>query len=108
MAEMTPRERVWAAVNHREPDRVSLDIGGGSSTSILVEGYERLKERLGVPGVTKILNKAFRLARLDESVMQHPGSDCRPFGIKPPVNWTPPPSQPVMYEDIWDLSLIHI
>lgn len=45
MAEMTPRERVWAAVNHQEPDRVPLDIGGGSSTSIVVEGYENLKER---------------------------------------------------------------
>ena len=45
MAEMTPRERVWAAVNKQEPDRVPLDIGGGSSTSIVVEGYEDLKER---------------------------------------------------------------
>ncbi len=46
MAEMTPRERVWAAVNHQEPDRVPLDIGGGTSTSILVEGYEKLNIRL--------------------------------------------------------------
>ncbi len=45
MAEMTPRERVWAVVNHREPDRVPLDIGGGASTSNVVEGYENLKER---------------------------------------------------------------
>ena len=104
MVEMTPRERVWAAVNHREPDQVPLDIGGGSSTSILVEGYEKLKERLGVSGETKILNKAFRIARLDESVMQRLGSDCRPLGIKPPVNWTPPPSQAGMYEDIWGIT----
>jgi hypothetical protein len=38
MAEMTPRERVWAALNHQEPDRVPLDIGGGASTSIMGGG----------------------------------------------------------------------
>ena len=27
MAEMTPRERVLAAINHQEPDRVPLEIG---------------------------------------------------------------------------------
>ena len=41
---MTSRERVLAAINHREPDRVPLDIGGGGSTSIVVEGYEKLKQ----------------------------------------------------------------
>jgi uroporphyrinogen decarboxylase len=41
MAEMTSRERVVTALNHGEPDRVPLDIGGGGSTSILVEGYQR-------------------------------------------------------------------
>ncbi len=59
---------------------------------------------MGVAGETKILDKAFRIGRLDESVMQHLGSDCRPLGIKPPVNWTPPPSQPGMYEDIWGIT----
>ena len=46
MAEMTSRERVWAALNHQKPDRVPLDIGGGASTTIVVEGYEKLKQHL--------------------------------------------------------------
>lgn len=104
MAEMTPRERVWAAVSHQEPDRVPLDIGGGSSTSIVVEGYERLKERWGVPGETKIMNKIFRVARLDEKVMQRLGSDCRPLGIKPAANWTPPPTEPGTFIDMWGIT----
>ena len=54
MTEMTPRERILAALNHEEPDRVPLDIGGGSSTSILVEGYEKLKQHLEVAGETNI------------------------------------------------------
>lgn len=104
MAEMTPRERVWAAVNHQEPDRVPLDIGGGASTSIIVEGYEKLKEHLGVKAEPRILNKVFRMARLDESVMQRLGSDCRPLGLKPPVNWKQPPSEPGTFKDMWGIT----
>jgi uroporphyrinogen decarboxylase len=104
MAEMTPRERLWAAVNHQEPDRVPLDIGGGSSTSIVVEGYENLKERWGVLGETKIMSKIFRVARLDESVMRRLGSDCRPLGIKPPARWTPPPAEPGTFIDMWGIT----
>ena len=42
MLEMTPRERVMTALDHKEPDRVPLDIGGGQSTSLVAEAYENL------------------------------------------------------------------
>ena len=103
MAEMTSRERVLAALNHEEPDRIPLDIGGGSSTSILVEGYEKLKQHLEIAGETKIMNKGAHLARLDEKVVQHMGSDCRPLRIKPPENWTAPPSAPGTFIDVWGI-----
>jgi uroporphyrinogen decarboxylase len=103
MAEMTSRERVLAALNHEEPDRVPLDIGGGSSTSILVEGYENLKRYLEIAGATKVLNKVAHLARLDERVMQRLGSDCRPLSAKPPAHWTPPPSEPGTFIDRWGI-----
>jgi uroporphyrinogen decarboxylase len=104
MSEMTSRERVLAAINHQEPDRVPLDIGGGASTGIVVEGYEQLKHHLGVTGRTSEMNKIFRVAWLDERVMQRLGSDCRPLGIKPPVNWTPPPAQPGTFTDLWGIT----
>ena len=104
MAEMTSRERVWAALNHQEPDRVPLDIGGGASTTIIEEGYENLKQRWGVESDPKLLNKIFRMARLDESVMQRLGSDCRPLGLRAPVNWTPPPAEPGKFTDIWGIT----
>jgi uroporphyrinogen decarboxylase len=104
MAEMTPRQRVWAALNHQEPDRVPLDIGGGSSTGIVVEGYEKLKEHLGVSSETQEMNKIFRVARTDEEVMQRLDSDCRPLGLRPPVNWTPPPAEPGTFTDIWGIT----
>ena len=104
MAEMTSRERVLAALSHQEPDRVPLDVGSSSSTSIVVEGYENLKRYLGVSAETRILNKTFRIARLDESVMQRLGSDCRPLMSKPPSRWTPPPSPPGTFSDIWGVT----
>ncbi len=104
MAEMTSRERVWAAVNHQEPDRVPLDIGGGNSTTMVVESYERLKQHLGFRAPTQEMSKVFRLARLDEEVMQRLGSDCRPLLMKGPLYWMPPPSPLDTFVDIWGIT----
>jgi uroporphyrinogen decarboxylase len=105
MAEMTPRERVVTALDHREPDRVPLDIGGGSSTTIVVEGYEKLRQHLGIADETRVWSETFRLAYVSESVRQHLGSDVRPFGAKGPVNWAPPPPpEPGMRVDTWGIG----
>ena len=45
---MTHRERVMAAVSYRQPDRVPIDFGGTRDSTIVVEGYERLKKHFGV------------------------------------------------------------
>ncbi len=47
MVTLTPRERVNMALNHREPDRVPIDIGGISST-IDASGYKALVNYLGM------------------------------------------------------------
>lgn len=104
MTEMTSRERVMAAINFQEPDRVPLDIGGGMSTSIVEEGYEELKKHLGVTGETRVMNKTFRIAMLDEAVMQRLGCDCRPLMIRPPSRWVPSPSEPGTFKDMWGIT----
>ena len=103
MAEMTSRERVVAALNHQEPDRVPLDIGGGGSTSILVEGYERLKAYLGIEAETQAMINAFRIARLDEETMRRLGSDCRPITIHRP-DWDLSPAGLDEYRDMWGVT----
>jgi uroporphyrinogen decarboxylase len=104
MAVMTSRQRVVAAANHQEPDRVPVDIGGGSSTSISIEGYENLKRHLGVSGRPKTMSRLFRVAQLDECVMERLGSDCWPLRGKSPANWTPPPREPGTTVDIWGVT----
>lgn len=44
---LSSRERVLAAIDHQEPDRVPLDLGGTRVTSIAVGAYARLLNHLG-------------------------------------------------------------
>ncbi len=100
MFEMTPRERVTAALNHIEPDRVPLDIGGGQSTSLVVEAFENLQDYYGNPKVDAgYLSYAFRVARLDEKTLVNLGSDVRPITLRAPRNWKRPPSEPGTFID---------
>jgi len=90
LPELTPRERVTLALQHREPDRVPLDLGGGQSTSLLVEAYENLQKHTAQPAAEpKYLSYTFRVARLDEETMVRLGSDVRPVTLKAPRNWRP-------------------
>lgn len=47
---MTSRERVLAAIAHREPDRVPIDQGSMRSTGMMAIAYNRLKRHLGIAG----------------------------------------------------------
>ena len=42
--------RIKAALEHREPDRVPLDIGGGPrTTGVHIKAYHEYRRRLGLP-----------------------------------------------------------
>jgi uroporphyrinogen decarboxylase len=83
MKSMSPRERVLAPLNHGEPDRVPVDIGGGASASISAEAYEGLKRHLGVQAEPHVMSKIYRVALLDEVILQRLKSDCRPTRCAP-------------------------
>ena len=52
---MTSRERVLAAINHKEPDYVPLDLGATPSSGISAIAYNNLKKELGMTaGHTRI------------------------------------------------------
>jgi len=102
MAEMTSRERVWAAVNHREPDRVPLDIGGGGSTTLVAEAYQRLEAHWGLPPrEPRVMSKAFRLTYLDEDALVLLGSDTRALGVKGFSRAPAPTGDPSTFRDAW-------
>ncbi len=76
---MTPRERVLCALNHEEPDRVPIFFGTTGATTMLVPGYARFADYLGVRSAPRLLSRTMQYARLDEEVMLRYGVDGRPL-----------------------------
>ena len=69
MQRMTSRERVRAAIHHRPPDRVPLDLDGTPVSGIHVSAYTRLREALGLPPARARVSEPFQmLGDLDPEV----------------------------------------
>jgi len=78
---VTPRERVLAAIEHREPDRVPVDLGSTPSSGISAVAYGRLKEHLGVnSGHTRIYDVVQQLAQPEEGILDRFGVDAFDIG----------------------------
>jgi len=75
---MKARERVRQALNHQEPDRIPIDMGGSIITSITMKAYIELKQYLGMPleDVT-MLDYVQQLPYVDENLMERFGVDFR-------------------------------
>ena len=55
---MTSRERVLAAINHQEPDRVPVDFGATPSSGISAVAYSNLIQYLGLSDPIRIYDGA--------------------------------------------------
>ncbi len=51
---MNSRERVLKAINHEEPDRVPIDLGGSLVTGIMAGALVKLREHLGLDHTVKV------------------------------------------------------
>ena len=54
---MNSRERLLVALNHREPDRVPIDLGGTPTSTVSESALENLKAHLGIRSSTQIINR---------------------------------------------------
>ena len=67
---MTPRERVLAALDHAQPDRVPIDFGGHRSSGIAAIAYAKLRARLGLPPrPLRVYDVIQQLAIVDDDVL---------------------------------------
>ena len=76
---MTPRERVWKAVNHEVPDRVPIDLGAMTASGIAASAYDKVKRMLGISTPTKLSNPCSMLAAVEDGLGFRLGSglaDC--------------------------------
>ena len=98
---MTPRERVLAALNHEQPDRVPIDLSGHRSSGIAAIAYRKLRAALGLPERTiRVYDPVQQLAIVDEDVLQRFGVDAielgRGFALEDEhwADWTLPDGSP--------------
>ncbi len=78
---MNSRERILAAIEHREPDRVPVDLGATPSSGISAVAYGRLKRHLGMTdGHTLIYDVVQQLAQPEEEVLDRFGIDVLDIG----------------------------
>ena len=73
---MNSRERVLAAVNHREPDRVPIDLGGTRQSGIAASTCHRAQARVwGSMTPTRVYDVYQMLAEVERPVMERFGAD---------------------------------
>ncbi len=74
---MTSRERVLTACNHRQPDRVPVDLSGHPSSGIAAIAYAKLRDYLGLPKKTlRVYDPIQQLAIVDDDVLEKFGDRC--------------------------------
>ena len=77
---MTSRERVLAAINHQEPDRVPVDFGATPSSGISAVAYSNLSQHLGLNDPIRIYDVVQQLAEPSDSVLEHFNADVIDIG----------------------------
>ncbi len=78
---MTSRERVMAAVSHKQPDYVPLDLGATPSSGISAIAYNRLKKHLGMTGGhTKIYDVVQQVVYPEQEILDRFGVDVIDIG----------------------------
>lgn len=78
---MDSRARVLTALDHREPDRVAVDLAGHRSSGIAAIAYARLRKFLGLnEKPVRVYDPVQQLAIVDEDVLELFGVDTIELG----------------------------
>ena len=93
---MRSRERVLAALSHREPDRVPIDLGSNLMSGIMAHALDRLRRHLGLERRPVRVHEVFQmLGEVEMDVVERLGADILPveslvqfFGLRR-ENWKP-------------------
>ncbi len=103
---MTSRERILAALSHRQPDRVPLDLGGTRNSTMVLEGYERLAAHFGITAPPEIMERMMRVVTIHEGVLMPLGIDTR--GVYPgaATKGLAADLGPHRYRDMWGVERV--
>lgn len=106
---MNHRERVLGAINHQETDRVPRDFGASRDTSIVKEGYFRLKKYLGIEieESVSLCDRMMQVVNLDEKVQAYFDVDLRGFMLGPPDKGGDVELEGNRYKDEWGVVRVN-
>lgn len=78
---MTSREIILNAINHKETDKLPLDLGATPSSGISAIGYNRLKDGLGIEGGhNRVYDVVQQVTQIEDSVIDALGVDVIDIG----------------------------
>jgi uroporphyrinogen decarboxylase len=83
---MTPRERVIAALNHLEPDRVPV-ILGGSANHLTEQRYKLLRDHFGIEDIPRRTLVGFYTTPDYNPLLDKLGTDFRFIHLRPPAEF---------------------
>lgn len=105
---MTSRERVLAALNHQEPDRIPIDLGSTQVTGIHVIAARGLRAALDLPPIEPVLCDVIQqLALPEDDLLRRLDVDTRGLFPLNSHNWQVrevPAGDYWRYEDEWGIT----
>jgi uroporphyrinogen decarboxylase len=85
-ATLTPRERVALTLDHKEPDRVPISLGG-SANHLTEQRYVLLRDHFQVQDVPRRTLVGFYTTPDYNPILEKLGTDFRFIHIRPPMNY---------------------
>jgi uroporphyrinogen decarboxylase len=89
---MKPVERVLAAINHREPDRVPIFLGASNATGLKMGAYNRFRELRGLAPVRDLADRAnwlYRWPTLGTALPDAAGFEALCSDVRPVLDCEP-------------------
>ena len=100
---MLSRERVITTLNHKEPDRVPVSLGG-SAHKISDSRYQLLKKHFGFEGNSSQRLTGAYLSYVDNRVLNALGTDIRHVHLRPPTGYLDKIKPVGSWVDEWGLT----
>jgi uroporphyrinogen decarboxylase len=103
---LTPRQRVALALDHKEPDRVPITLGG-SANHLTEERYRLLRDHFGLPETPRRTLVGFYTTPDYNPVLEKLATDFRFIHIRPPKTYIQNPLIGEFREFIDEWGLTH-
>ena len=81
--DLSHRERILMALEHKESDRVPVDLGGMDCSGIMGIAYNQLKDYWNIKeGETKIYNVLLEVALVEPEILRRINADVMPISLR--------------------------